>query len=33
MSQNQVAKTWREHLVNKLRDGYGLAEEQAQTNL
>jgi hypothetical protein len=30
VSQNQAAKTWREHLVSKLRDRYGLAEEQAQ---
>jgi hypothetical protein len=30
MSQNQTAKMWREHLVNKLRDRYGLAEKQAQ---
>ena len=24
-----IAKQWREHLVNKLRDHYGLSEEEA----
>jgi hypothetical protein len=30
MSQDQIAKTWRERLIHKLRDHYGLAEKQAQ---
>lgn len=30
MTRNQIARTWREHLVHKLQDRYGLAKEQAQ---
>lgn len=30
MAQNRIANTWREHVVNKLQDRYGLTAEQAQ---
>ena len=31
MSRDQILETWREHLVNKLQDHYGLADQDAQT--
>jgi hypothetical protein len=31
MSQNRIAQTWRDHVVNKLQDRYGLTQEQART--
>jgi len=30
MKQDEIRESWREHLVNRLKDRYGLAEEQAQ---
>jgi VIT1/CCC1 family predicted Fe2+/Mn2+ transporter len=30
MSWDQIAKRWRTHLVNKLQERYGLAEEEAR---
>lgn len=30
MEQNQTDDVWREHLVDKLQDRYGLTAEQAQ---
>jgi len=31
MSQDQTAKRWRDYLVTKLQDRYGLTQKQAQT--
>jgi hypothetical protein len=30
MSQNRIAKTWRDHVTKKLEDRYGLTKEQAR---
>jgi hypothetical protein len=30
MKSNEIRETWRGHLVNSLKNRYGLAEEQAQ---
>jgi hypothetical protein len=31
MSQDQTTKSWRDYLVTKLQDRYGLTQKQAQT--
>ena len=31
MNQDQTAKRWRDYLVTKLQDRYGLTQRQAQT--